>query len=69
MTSENYVEHVLSSLALKPREDLQEHFNRLDMILARIAGLPSPEKEDLLVELILAPREKHHEAQGAHSSP
>jgi hypothetical protein len=69
MTSESYVEHVLSSLSQKPREDLQEHFNRLDSILARIEGVPSPEKEDLLVQLILAPWEKHQETESIHSSP
>lgn len=69
MTSESYVEHVLASLSQKPRKDLQEHFSRLDSILARIEGVPSPEKEDLLVELILAPREKRHETESIHSSP
>lgn len=69
MTSESYVEQVLTSLSLKPREDLQEHFNRLDTILARIEGVPSPEKEELLVELILAPREIRFDAESIHSSP
>ncbi len=69
MTSESYVEQVLTSLSLKPREDLQEHFNRLDTILARIEGVPSPEKEELLVELILAPQETRYDAESIHSSP
>jgi hypothetical protein len=31
--------------------------------------VPSPEKEDLLVQLILAPWEKHQETESIHSSP
>jgi hypothetical protein len=69
MTSENYIEHVLSSLSLKPREDLQEHLSRLDSILARIEDVPSPEKEDLLIELILTPQGRASEAEHFHSSP
>lgn len=69
MKSENYVEHVITSLSQQPREDLQAHLNRLNTILSRIEGLPSPEKESLLVELILAPTESSTEAESFHSSP
>jgi hypothetical protein len=58
MVLENYVEHVLSSLSSRTREDLQEHLHHLDTILERIEEVPSPEKESLLVELILKGREK-----------
>ena len=56
MVQENYVEHVLSSLSAKTREDLREHLDYLDKILERIDKVPSPEKESLLVELILKGR-------------
>lgn len=69
MKPENYVEHVLTSLSHQPREDLQAHLNRLNEILNRIEGVPSPEKESLLVELILAPTERTTEAESFHSSP
>lgn len=64
MTQENYVEYVLSSLSLQTREDLQSHLSHLDEILEQIDKVPSPEKEALLVELILRGPEKpvHHEA-------
>ena len=68
MPSENYVEHVLSSLSQQPREDLQAHLNRLAMILDRIDKVASPEKEALLVQLILEPGEKHQETESFHSS-
>lgn len=58
MVQENYVEHVLSSLSAKTREDLRAHLDYLDKILERIDKVPSPEKELLLVELILKGREK-----------
>jgi hypothetical protein len=58
MAQENYIEHVLSSLSSQRREDLQEHLHHLDSILERIDKVPSPEKESLLVELILKGREK-----------
>ncbi len=63
MAQENYVEHVLSSLSSQTREDLQEHLNHLDSILERIDKVPSPEKESLLVELILKGRDSstHHD--------
>jgi hypothetical protein len=69
MISENYVEHVLTSLCQKPREDLQSHLNRLDTILEKVNQLPSPEKESLLVQLILTPWEESDEAQPLHSAP
>jgi hypothetical protein len=57
MAQENYVELVLSSLSSQTREDLQAHLCHLDAILDKIDKVPSPEKESLLVELIL--REPH----------
>jgi hypothetical protein len=53
MAQESYVEHVLSSLSSQTREDLQAHLNHLDAILEQIDAVPSPEKEALLLELIL----------------
>lgn len=53
MSQENYVERVLSSLSSKKREDLRAHLAHLDDILERLSDVPSPEKESLLVELIL----------------
>ena len=57
MAQENYVEHVLSSLSSQTRADLRAHLSRLDAILERIENVPSPEKESLLVELILRGQE------------
>jgi hypothetical protein len=57
MAQENYVEHVLSSLSSQTREDLQSHLNHIEAILEQIDKVPSPEKEFLLVDLILHGRE------------
>jgi hypothetical protein len=62
MAQENYVEHVLSSLSSQTREDLQAHLSHLNSILDQIDNVPSPEKESLLVELILkGPDKPTHE--------
>lgn len=68
MTQEHYVERVLSSLSLQPQEDLQARLNHLNHILELIENVPSPEKESLLVELILNPWQRPEETEGAHSS-
>ena len=67
MSPENYVEHVLASLSQRPSQDLQAHLNRLDYILKRVADVPSPEKEELLVELVLHGEERP-ESETAHAS-
>jgi hypothetical protein len=58
MAQEKYVEHVLSTLSSQTREDLQAHLNYLDAILDQIDSVPSPEKESLLVDLILRGQDK-----------
>jgi hypothetical protein len=58
MAQEKYVERVLSSLSSQNKEDLRAHLTHLDEILDRIDNVPSPEKESLLVELILKGRDK-----------
>lgn len=69
MAQEHYVEQVFASLSRTPHEDLQAHLNHLDYILERIEKVPSPEKESLLVELILTPWRRPEETEGVHSSP
>jgi hypothetical protein len=58
MAHEQYIERVLSSLSLQSKEELQAHLNRLDSILERISDVQSPEKESLLLRLILQPHEQ-----------
>lgn len=68
MAQENYVERVLSSLSSQNKEDLRAHLTHLDEILDRIDNVPSPEKESLLVELILKGRDKPAQQDVAQSS-
>lgn len=68
MVQENYVERVLSSLSSQNREDLRAHLTHLDEILDRIDNIPSPEKEHVLVELLLKGREKPSQDYVAQSS-
>lgn len=68
MAQENYVERVLSSLSSQTREDLRAHLSYLDSILEQIDNVPSPEKESLLVELILKGRDKPAQEDIAQSS-
>ena len=68
MAHEQYIEHVLSSLSEKSKKDLQTHLNRLDCILEQIEKVQSPEKESLLVHLILYPYDQPIESEQFHSS-
>jgi hypothetical protein len=68
MAQENYVERVLSSLSSQPREDLRAHLAHLDGILEQINNVPSPEKESLLVELILKGHDKPSQQNITQSS-
>ena len=68
MAQANYVERVLSSLSTQNKEDLRAHLTHLDEILDRIDNVPSPEKESLLVELILKGLDKPTQQDIAQSS-
>jgi hypothetical protein len=68
MAQENYVERVLSSLSSQTREDLRAHLSQLDAILDQIDNVPSPEKESLLVKLVLRGRGKPSQQDRAQSS-
>ena len=68
MAQENYVERVLSSLSSQNKEDLRAHLTHLDEILDRIDNVRSPEKESLLVELILKDLNKPTQQDIAQSS-
>jgi hypothetical protein len=68
MAHEQYVERVLSSLSLQSKEDLQVYLNRLNSILEKIEKVESPEKESLLVHLILQPHERPSDSEPLQSS-
>jgi hypothetical protein len=68
MAQENYVERVLSSLSSQSREDLRARLMYLDEILERITKVPSPEKESLLVDLILRGQDRPSQLDVAQSS-
>ena len=68
MAHEQYVKRVLSSLSLQSKEDLQINLNRLNSILGKIEKVESPEKESLLVHLILQPHERPSDNEPLQSS-
>jgi hypothetical protein len=68
MAHEQYVEHILSSLSQRSTQDLQSHLHRLDSILEQIEKVESPEKEALLVRLILQPHERSGDSEPLQSS-
>lgn len=54
--NEAYIERILSDLGHENSEEHHSHFEYLDWILDKIDGVPSPEKETLLVQLLLSTR-------------
>jgi hypothetical protein len=68
MAHEQYIERVLSSLSLQSKDKLRSQLNRLDSILERIEKVPSPEKESLLVHLLLNTEERRGDSEPVHSS-
>jgi prefoldin subunit 5 len=68
MAHEQYIERVLSSLSHQSNEELQAQLNRLDSILEQIEKIESPDKEALLVHLILQPHERPTSSEPLQSS-
>lgn len=68
MAHEQYIERILSSLSQRSTQDLQSHLNRLDSILEQIKNVKSPDKEALLVHLILQPQERTEDSEPLQSS-
>lgn len=53
MDNSSFVERALADINRKPQSEIASHFQHLEWILRQIEDLPSPEKEDILVRLIL----------------
>ena len=63
-----YIERIVSDLHLENTEEHSSHFDHLDWILGRIEGVPSPEKESLLVDLLTGTPIEDVKAPRPHSS-
>jgi hypothetical protein len=67
-THNPYIERVISELATKSGEERRSHYQHLDWILQQIEGVPSPEKESLLVYLITSTPDRPIKGGPFHSS-
>ena len=63
-----YIEQILSDLDQESCEEHHSHFDYLDWILGKIDGVPSPERESLLVQLLMSAHVRGFDSHRPQSS-